>query len=94
MTSLQRCLRIAIAVSTCLSPSVSWAQAAAIYPAVEWDHVAPAQAGWSATQLAQAEDRSREIGSTAVVIVQHGAMVASWAKQQQIFFSTPRARVC
>ena len=35
MMSLQRCLRIAIAVSTCLSPSVSWAQAAAIYPAVE-----------------------------------------------------------
>jgi len=52
--------------------------AAERYPGTEWEHVAPAQAGWSAQQLADAEAWSQTIGTSAVVIVQHGAIVAEW----------------
>ena len=52
--------------------------AAERYPGAEWDRVAPAQAGWSADALAQAQAWSQTIGTSAVVIVQHGAIVDEW----------------
>jgi CubicO group peptidase (beta-lactamase class C family) len=52
--------------------------AAERYPGTEWEHIAPGQAGWSAEQLAHAQDWSRTIGTSAVVVVQHGAIVAEW----------------
>ncbi len=52
--------------------------AAERYPGTEWQHIAPAQAGWSADQLAHAQDWSQTIGTSAVVVVQHGAIVAEW----------------
>ena len=48
------------------------------YPGSEWDTVAPAQAGWSADRLDAAKKWSSEIGTSAVVVVRHGAMVAEW----------------
>ena len=80
--SLSRCLCTAIVFG--LSISLAHTQVVVRYPAAEWDQVAPVQSGWSAAQLTQAEDTSREIGSTAVVIVQHGAIVASWGETSAI----------
>ena len=74
--SLQRCLFIAITVG--LSIAVAHAQGAARHSAGEWEQIEPSQSGWSAARLEQAKDWSQGIGSTAVVIVQHGAIVASW----------------
>ena len=48
------------------------------FPGVEWDHVAPAQSGWSETALADVQDWSKQIHSTAVMVVHHGAVVAEW----------------
>ena len=48
------------------------------FPGAEWDHVAPATAGWSAEQLKFAEDWSGKIGSTAVIVIHHGAIVGEW----------------
>ena len=49
------------------------------FPATEWDHVAPAQDGWSETKLAAAKDWSQNtVHSTAVMIIHHGAVVAEW----------------
>ena len=48
------------------------------YPGTEWDHVSPAQAGWSTKILAQAQEWSDVIQSSAVMIIQHGAIVAEW----------------
>jgi CubicO group peptidase (beta-lactamase class C family) len=73
--SVQRCL-LTTAIF-CLQVCVSHAQVSTRYPAAEWDKN---ETGWSAPQLAQAEDWSRGIGSAAVVIVQHGAIVASWGE--------------
>ena len=64
----------------CLQLCVAQAQVPVRYPAAEWEKNDPAQTGWSASQLGQAEDWSRGIGSAAVVIVQHGAIVASWGE--------------
>ncbi len=48
------------------------------FPAAEWAHVPAAQAGWSEADLAKAQDWSRVIHSTAVMVVHHGAVVAEW----------------
>ncbi len=48
------------------------------FPGTEWEHVQPAQSGWSDTGLAKARDWSRQIDSTAVMVVHHGAVVAEW----------------
>jgi CubicO group peptidase (beta-lactamase class C family) len=49
------------------------------YPATEWEQTAPEAAGWSAERLAQAQTWSRQIApSAAVMIVQHGRVVAEW----------------
>lgn len=48
------------------------------FPGAEWDHVAPAAVGWSAEQLKAAEAWSGKIGSTAVIVIHHGAIVAEW----------------
>ena len=47
-------------------------------PALAGSNCSPAQSGWSPKWLAAAEEWSRAIGSSAVVVVQHGAIVASW----------------
>jgi CubicO group peptidase (beta-lactamase class C family) len=47
-------------------------------PGAEWEHVAPAAAGWSAEQLKSAEEWSGHMGSTAVIVIHHGAVVAEW----------------
>jgi CubicO group peptidase (beta-lactamase class C family) len=48
------------------------------FPGVAWDRVDAVAAGWSTQKLAKAEAWSQMIGSTAVMIVQHGLVVAEW----------------
>jgi CubicO group peptidase (beta-lactamase class C family) len=48
------------------------------FPGVRWEHLPADTAGWSTHKLAEAEAWSRQIGSTAVMIVQHGLAVAEW----------------
>jgi CubicO group peptidase (beta-lactamase class C family) len=48
------------------------------FPGAEWEHAAPADTGWSETGLAQARAFSEQLRSSAVVIVQHGRVVAEW----------------
>jgi len=54
------------------------ASAADRFPSAEWDHVAPAEAGWSDQKLAVARAWSEQMHSTAVMIIHHGAVVAEW----------------
>jgi CubicO group peptidase (beta-lactamase class C family) len=41
-------------------------------------HVSPAQVGWSEAGLRDAQDWSREIHATAVIVLHHDAVVAEW----------------
>ena len=74
--------------------SLWWGTAAAQtqrYPGVSWEQVPPAQSGWSSQRLDQAWDRARASGSTAVVVVQHGAIVASWgATESSVLLNSAR----
>ena len=72
-----RLLTAAAFILFCLLGSAA-AEIADRFPGVEWDHVAPAAAGWSAEQLKAAEEWSGKIGSTAVIVVHHGAIVGEW----------------
>ena len=48
------------------------------FPGATWEHLPAGSGGWSAATLAKAEAWSKLIGSTAVMIVQHGLVVADW----------------
>jgi CubicO group peptidase (beta-lactamase class C family) len=59
-----------VARATCQSGSV---------PGVEWKQLAsPEQVGWSVENLGKVHAYAEEIGSTSVMIVQHGVVVAAW----------------
>ncbi|WP_407177169.1 serine hydrolase domain-containing protein [Bradyrhizobium sp. STM 3562] len=47
-------------------------------PAGEWTHVPPEASGWAATTLAEARAFADEHNFAAVMIVQHGSVVAEW----------------
>ncbi len=48
------------------------------FPGATWEHLPAGSGGWSAPALARADAWSKLIGSTAVMIVQHGLVVAEW----------------
>jgi CubicO group peptidase (beta-lactamase class C family) len=48
------------------------------FPGAAWDHVPPAQSGWSEALLAGVQEGSKQIGSTAFMVVHRGAVVAEW----------------
>lgn len=68
--------RAAILFLLLLSPGAGHAEEQ--FPGLRWEPVSTETAGWSSDKLAEAEAWSRQIGSTAVMIVQHGLVVAEW----------------
>jgi CubicO group peptidase (beta-lactamase class C family) len=54
-----------------------------MYPGHEWEHVDAATEGWSSELLDRARLYSVAAGSTAVMIVQHGRVVAEWGNTTQ-----------
>ena len=60
------------------------------FPAASWEHIDPDVAGWSREKLAKAEAWSQRIGSTAVMVVHHGAVVGQWG---DVAARTPLASV-
>ena len=48
------------------------------FPGATWAQLDPAHDGWSAPDLAKAQDWSQRINSTAVMVIHHGAVVAEW----------------
>lgn len=54
------------------------AAAETVFPDRDWAVVDPAAVGWSTDKLKTAEAQARDFGSTSVVIVQGGRVVAAW----------------
>jgi CubicO group peptidase (beta-lactamase class C family) len=48
------------------------------FPGASWQHVAADTGGWSSSKLAKVEAWSQQIGSNAVMVIQHGLVVAQW----------------
>ncbi|MBS0223353.1 MAG: serine hydrolase [Proteobacteria bacterium] len=64
--------------------SLAWADPPADhFPGETWEHADPAQSGWSMELLAKAKAWSQTIESSAVMIIQHGAVVAEWGDTQK-----------
>ncbi|MFL9874544.1 serine hydrolase domain-containing protein [Paraburkholderia megapolitana] len=71
-------LALAIAGLMAQTSSVSFADQspdALDWPGVEWDPIAPEQAGWSTDALAQAHAYAQSVNTAALVIVHRGRMV-------------------
>lgn len=75
-TSLMQLYRAGAFLLLVLFPGVGHAEEH--FPGVRWEHLPADKAGWSSGKLAEAETWSRQIGLTAVMIVQHGLVVAEW----------------
>jgi CubicO group peptidase (beta-lactamase class C family) len=73
---MKPCLLIAAALAALLL--TRHASAEDRFPGAEWAHISAAQDGWTETGLADAEDYSKRINSTAVMVIHHGAVVAEW----------------
>jgi CubicO group peptidase (beta-lactamase class C family) len=48
------------------------------FPGATWEHLPAGSTGWSTETLAKAASWSKLIGETAVMLVQHGLVVAQW----------------
>jgi CubicO group peptidase (beta-lactamase class C family) len=72
---MRRLLPVAIIVTFLLGRCV-WAQDR--FPAAQWDHVSPAEAGWSQALLSDARDASKQLNLTAFMAIHHGAVIAEW----------------
>jgi hypothetical protein len=80
---------IPVLLAALSEPSVA---ADPIFPGGTWENVDPGESGWSATELKAVERYAREIGSTAVMIVHDGRVVASWGMYERKSRFTPYAR--
>ncbi len=81
MHAAKRLFRVAITAIAILAwTTTAFAQTQLRYPGVAWDQLTPAQSGWSTKWLSAAKEWSDAIGSAAVVIVQHGAIVGAWGE--------------
>jgi CubicO group peptidase (beta-lactamase class C family) len=88
-------LRISIAITVVLFcaaavPARSEETIAEFFPGIEWQQADPTAAGWSADRLNEAQTWSRQIGTTALLVVQHGRVVVQWG---DVAAKTPLASV-
>src|SRR5262249_36170609 len=71
-------IRVAVAITLFVATGLVPGAAEPVFPAATWETIDPAAAGWSVPKLAAARRYAREIGSTAVVIIQDGRVIATW----------------
>lgn len=72
------------------APARSGESIAELFPGAEWQQGDPAATGWSADRLSEAQTWSRQIGTTALVVVHHGLVVVQWG---DVAAKTPLASV-
>ena len=85
---MRRLLLIAVLASLLLGRLVA---AQDRFPGAAWDHVPPAQSGWSEAALADVQAWSKQINSTAFMVVHRGAVVAEWGDTPP---NAPSSRRC
>ena len=70
--------------------SSAGAEIADYFPGAEWESADAAASGWSVDKLKDAEMWSQGIGTTALIVVHHGRIVAQWG---DVAAKTPLASV-
>jgi CubicO group peptidase (beta-lactamase class C family) len=75
----RRLVKIAILLVLAAMPAPAQSNRTSSVPGTEWRELRSLeQAGWSAQKLARIKRYAEEVGSTSVMIVQHGVVVAAW----------------
>jgi CubicO group peptidase (beta-lactamase class C family) len=82
--------RLVVTLWLWVIPGAAYAEESGRVPGSEWEPLDPAASGWSADRLAAAEAASHQIGSTVVMVIHHGAVVAQWG---DVAAKTPLASV-
>jgi len=77
-TVVKRIVAAALCALLALAGAVDLVAAGERFPGADWERADPASTGWSKAKLTKAEAWSKRIGSIAVMIVHHGAVVAEW----------------
>ena len=65
-----------VALVATLTPTLAAAEPT--FPEQTWEYADPARTGWSMMRLSDAKKYAQSIGSSAVVIVYDGRIIASW----------------
>jgi CubicO group peptidase (beta-lactamase class C family) len=76
-------MHTALISTVLLAAFVSTATAAPTFPGDEWKTADPVAAGWSKEKLGVVREYVHTIGSTALMIVQDGRVIASWGDVTQ-----------
>jgi CubicO group peptidase (beta-lactamase class C family) len=74
----RRVVALGILFTSLTFVSVAPSALAERFPETDWEQIDADAAGWSREKLAKAEAWSQRIGSTAVIVVHRGAVVAQW----------------
>src|SRR5260370_12704135 len=87
MTSLPRrahhmLVLVSLAMALIGAPP-GFAGAQPVFPGQTWENADPVKMGWSLPKLKTAKAYAEEIGSSAVMIVQDGRVIASWGDVQR-----------
>jgi len=87
MTSLPRrahhmLVLVSLAMALIWAPP-AFAGAQPVFPGQTWENADPVKMGWSLPKLKTAKAYAEEIGSSAVMIVQDGRVIASWGDVQR-----------
>ena len=75
---MKLCALRLVAAILCALLAAQFAAAADRFPETAWERADAEAAGWSKSKLAKAEQWSQRIGSTAVMVVHRGTIVAEW----------------
>jgi CubicO group peptidase (beta-lactamase class C family) len=68
---------------TALVPPAAYTASESRFPGATWEHVDPASAGWSPEKLAEAREEFDRSDFAAVLVVDHGRIVASFGDVSQ-----------
>jgi CubicO group peptidase (beta-lactamase class C family) len=78
--AMKRLPALILALAACLSVAASAQTASpapsAVFPGTEWAHTNPAAAGWDLDRMQRVDAYAKEIGATAVMLIQHGLVVS------------------
>jgi CubicO group peptidase (beta-lactamase class C family) len=66
-----------------LASTSAEAEVQSVFPGETWENADPARMGWSTIKLNVAKDHAEKIGSSAVMVVQDGRVIASWGDTQK-----------
>jgi CubicO group peptidase (beta-lactamase class C family) len=67
---------VIVALSISVSAQTTSSISSSTFPGAEWSHTTPAASGWNPERMRLVDTYVKEVGATAVMLIQHGVVVA------------------